>query len=441
MTLRLTIIVLLLLLCSACPRHDTGDAGVGDGGIIASKIPKYPIPFPERPYTKLHPSAAQAWFLTETAYFVVADKYKHAASSAQRSAITTEIDHNIFGVNDKVDQLFKDAIKAEPKNPLNYAAYAIYLKPRKRFKGKGFTEAYPEALQQIDKAIALWPDESSFYVTKIFIMTAPHMADQWLRSGAGEDIAIESKMPEIDTLFTNAEKYDPNNSFINYWHAILKFRYTDPDKVDSIREDVLREIEAGNHKSENYFTFGAPVPPRQITMTQLPILYGGETEAKYVDQWGQFGTYPGQTIENLVSALAAKFKWPQDKDKFAALMYFYYNLGRTKPYNRSYFSMQLPLLVTIRSQAGKDGKDAAKLADLARYLDDQYRSVGNKLYDVKLLKDPAKVNAAGINELEESGSGQENLRDYLQGPEAAYLHKAGEVLGLKFPLPEDPTQW
>ena len=34
-----------------------------------------------------------------------------------------------------------------------------------------------------------------------------------------------------------------------------------------------------------------------------------------------------------------------------------------------------------------------------------------------------------------------NLKSKLQGPQAAYLKRAGEILGLEFMLPEDPQDW
>jgi len=105
-----------------------------------------------------------------------------------------------------VDGLFQEGIKNQPQNPLNYAAYAIYLKPRKRLEPKGFIDTYDEALANIDKAIKLWPDEPSFYITKIYILTAPHQAHEWMRSGALEDVAIHEHMDQVNDLFKQAER-------------------------------------------------------------------------------------------------------------------------------------------------------------------------------------------------------------------------------------------
>ena len=91
------------------------------------------------------------------------DPKEKEKGSKLKSTLTPEIERNIFGVNDKIDQLFKDAIAAQPDNPLNIATYAYYLKARKRFHKDGSTnDTEQEAMELMDQAIALWPDESSF---------------------------------------------------------------------------------------------------------------------------------------------------------------------------------------------------------------------------------------------------------------------------------------
>ena len=44
---------------------------------------------------------------------------------------------------------------------------------------------------------------------------------------------------------TKAEQYDPQNHYINYYKALLITQYTPPDKFAEVRDEVLREIRAG----------------------------------------------------------------------------------------------------------------------------------------------------------------------------------------------------
>jgi hypothetical protein len=426
-----------LLLLTGCPGGAGRDSGTTT--YAAPKASKYPIDFPDRPYTQVHAKVREAWQLVEVSYFVVNQKYAQASKDTKEN-VAKEIDENIFGVNAKVEALFKAGIKAEPDNPLNYAAYAIYLKPRKRLKDVGFEPTWDESLAQIDKAIELWPDESSFYITKIYIMTAPHQAHEWMRAGAMEDIAIAEQMDAVGKLFVQAEKYDPQNAFINYWHAQLLFRYTDPEQFDRIKDKLLREIKAGNAKKENYFYFGAPLQPKLLD-PRLPVLTAEETEPIYFDQLVQFGNYSRPTINTMVETLLGTLSWPRDKDDIAALMFFYYNLGRTEPYDNSYFSMQQMIMDKIRLEAGTKSKDSTQLAAAGRFLEEQYLTVANQFFDLKVIQDPAKVNQVGLNQLEESGSRKMNLRLPLQQYQASFLKRFGELFGIEFPLHEDPQRW
>ncbi len=441
MPIRLTLLIAFMLLLGGCPERQpvTTTKGEGEFQYAAPKASKYPIDFPDRPYTAVHASVAKAWQLVEVSYFVVNDKYINAGKD-QRQNISKEIEEKIFGVNEEVEALFRDGIKAEPRNPLNHAAYAIYLKPRKRIVAGGYQPSWDESIAQIDKAIALWPDEPSFYTTKIYIITAPHQAHEWLRAGAMEDMAIAEMMGEVDKLFTQAEKYDPQNNFINYWHAQLLFRYTPGEALDSIKGQLLREIHAGNQKQEGYFLYGAPLPPR-ILEPQMPVLSAADTEPVYVDQLVQFGSYSRSTMNSMVTALLAKLTWPRDKREISDLMYMYYNLGRTKPYDTSYFSMQQMIMDKIRHDVTAKSDDGQNLAAAGRYLEDQYITIGNRLFELNRIRDPAQVNQVGINAAEEGGSRQMDLRDPLQQSQAAFLLRFGELVGIEFPLPADKAQW
>jgi len=255
-----------------------------------------------------------------------------------------------------------------------------------------------------------------------------------------EDVTIGKELPEVNKLFGQAEKYDPNNAFLNYWNAQLLFRYTPHDDLSKVWSQIKREIHAGNQKSDNYFIFGAPLAPRQRDGF-VPLLTAEQKDPIYVDQWLQFGSYSGQTMELMVQELLKTLTWPKDKYTYVDVMFMLYNLGRTEPYDRSYFSIQQMVLDKIRHDVDPKTDEGRKLASVGRYLDDQFHTQGNAIYNQGLIKDPAQIGLTGINWLEETGSRKTNLRDYLQGPQAAYLQKFGETMGVTFPLPEDKEKW
>jgi hypothetical protein len=433
----LFVCALALLLCGCPPADAPGTSSSGSG--LSGSAKKYPVEWLTRKYTEPAPEAAKAWELIEIGYWAVLEKFANATPE-NKLAVQGELKASIFNVNPTVEGLFKDAIKAQPDNPVNYSAYAQYLKPRRRVNGKTFVPTWNEALTQIDKAIELAPDEASYYITKIFIITAPHQAHEWMLQGAMEDLTIADKMPEVNKLFNQAEKYDPDNAFINYWHAQLLYRYTPPEELPKVWDQIQREIHAGNHKKENYFIFPAPLAPRQI-VGQAPIITAEQTGAVYADQWLQFGSYSGQTIDMLVSERLKMLKWPQDKAAIADLMYMYYNLGRTEPYDRSFFSMQHVVLDKIRRDVDPKSDEGKKLAQAGRYLEEQYLTQANKLFKSNEITDSREIGSPGINRLETTRSRHNPLMPYLQGPQAAYLKKFGEIMGVEFPLPEDPEKW
>ena len=438
MMTRLTFLLIMLLLVASGCNQDKSSSG-SQNAVLPSSKAKYPIEWPKRKYTQPAEEVVAAWRLIEISYFVINEKYLHA-TPATKVAVGNEIKSSIFNVNAEVEQLFKDAIKKQPDNPINHAAYALYLKPRRRVNGKTFVPTWNEALKEIDKAIELLPDESSYYVTKIFIITAPHQAHEWLLEGALEDVTIGGRLPEVAKLFNLAEKYDPNNSYLNYWHAQLIFRYTPHDDLPKVWDQIKREIHAGNRKSDNYFTFPAPLAPRQRD-PMLPMLTAEQTEPTYIDQWTQFGGYSGPTMELMAQELLRACHWPEDKDTIADVMYMYYNLGRTEPYDRSYFSMQQVALDKIRHDVDVKSEEGHKLAEVGRFLDSQYQTQANSLYTLNVIEDPALVGVSGINRVEETGSRRLNIREFLQGPQAAYLQKFEDVMGVDFPLPEDKEKW
>ncbi|MCC7478882.1 hypothetical protein IT575_10535 [bacterium] len=430
--------------CKGKEQAGTGKKGLASGrgleeSLNSDKAPDYPVLWDTRPYKNIHKSAQQAWFLTETAYFVVQDKWR-SATGEQRKAVEQEIDRNVFGVNDEVKQLFEDAIKAEPDNALNYASYAMWLKPRKYIKEGGFVNAYPDALKNIDKAIELWPDESRFYLQKAWIIYAPNYCGDWLRAGVDDKLAVNAALPDIEQLFATAEKYDPNNAYINYHHALTLYRFTDPAQFDSIKDALLRELRAGNQKSRNFFFFPPPLLPYSQS-ARVAVLWGTETEAIFYDHWHQFGEYPVSAVRSLVDTMTTSLQWPEQKQEIAEVMYFAYAVGRTEPFDSSYFHMQQRVMDIIMEQQKDNAEERRKLAEEARYLFAQYRDTAQELYDRKLITDVKRLDVSGVEDVERSGSRKNNIKDIVQRRHAGYLKHFAETFDVQFPLPESPEEW
>jgi hypothetical protein len=447
-----------LLLLAGCPQNGSSGGSQSstkpDIGAPAPSTPQYPIPPEDRPYQDINQSAKEAWLLIENGYWMIREKYSQAElllksdkeserkrGSEMRQATAAEIDSTIFTVNPKIEQLFIEATQAEPDNPLNIATYAYYLKPRKREIEKDkFVDAEPEALALMDQAIELWPDESSFYLLKVFIMTQANKCHDWLRSQMAENVAIADQLPEIRDLLAKAEQYFPDNHFINYYHAQLVARFTSDEDYPSVHDEILQQIRAGNRKREGFFFYPPPLPPypRQIKNVKL---IGNETEAKYIDQWNFFGHYDPASVSTIINHAADTLNWPQDKQEVGDLMYFLYQMGRTRPFDRTMFSLQLKLLDAMQKKQESGSPERLKLAEAIRYLNEQYRSTAQELFNKGLFTDPTLIDVRGINQLETTGSHAAVLRETIQGPQANFLKRAGEILGLDFPLPDDPSLW
>lgn len=440
-----------VLLLSACTKDPATTAG-GTGSKVRAEgksktaigngigIDEFPIVLYKRPYKDVADSTKKAIQLTELAYWMVADKHR-THDPAKKIEANREVEHSIFEVNDKVEGLYKDAIARQPDNPLNYAAYALYLKPRKRHKnGNEFVNCENEALAQLDKAIELWPDESVFYLLKVFVYTEPHRCHDWYRGSAMEELGIAEQMDQIEDAFHKAEQFYPANAYINYYHAITKYQFTDPARLNEIREDLLREIRAGNLKHDNYFYFPPPLP-FYTAEAQRPRLFGTETEPKYVDQWLFWGNWNITAANDLLEALSADLSWPRDKQTVADLMYFAYRLGNTKPYDRSFFAWQQILLDKLLARKDLAEKDRVQLMTAARYLGEIYREQAERLYQKKAIVDPTMLDVAGISQVESGISRQLNVEENLQGPQARYLEHFGQLFGIKFPLAKDPKDW
>jgi hypothetical protein len=465
------VLVLVLLAGAGCKQPPAATKSPGDsagnppGNSLNQRKPgadklkagedesEYPVRRSTRKYQDVHKSVKEAWFLIESSYIVVRQKFADADQMLKSSdaatrkkggeikdALGKEVDHNIFGVNDKVEQLFKDALAQEPDNPLNCAAYGYYLKARKRFKADGtITECLDEGMQQVDKAISMWPDESSFYMLKVNMLTAPHQVSDWFRNRAMEEMAIAKEIPQVRELLAKAEQYDPDNAYINYYLVQLDMMYTNPDDFASIRDEVLRQIRAGNHKPHSFFVFPPPLEPyqAQVGFTRLQT---AETEARFADHWQLFGHYDALLTGKVLTALLPTLSWPQDKDDIGELMYWLYNMGRTLPFDRSMFALQMKIL-DFYQRATDGSPEQLKWAEAGRFLTDQYHSVAQELYQRQLLEDSNKLDFLGVEHVEMRTTRQDSVKAVIQGPQAAYLKRAGEILGIKFPLPENPANW
>jgi len=461
MLTRLACVLALIALAAGaagCAERVTGGKAAAPSAKGAAKgAVEYPVPFYDRPYQDIHASAKQAWFLVETGYFVIGQKWddmqrlinsknpkEQAQGAENKKALSQELEKNIFGVNAKVEQLFQDAITKEPKNPLNCATYALYLKPRKRYKGTSgdFDNTESQAITMIDKAISIWPDEGSFYLLKIHILTEPHLCGDWLRTGAMEELAINKRLPDVRKLFEQAEKYWPDDDYVNYYRALLVTKYTDPAKFGEIRDEVLREIRAGNKKpaDRSFFFFPPPLAPR-ITRVLIPKLEATTTEAQYIDHWNHFGHISQDDVAQLVDQLIATMSWPADKEDVGEVMFMLYRLGQIGPVDRSFFAIQLRVLTPFAQKAQRGSDDALKLGDALRYLTSQYVTVATYFNSVNLLPDLTKLDVVGVAELEGTRSRYQAIFETCQGHEAAYLKYAGGALGLKFDLPADTEKW
>jgi hypothetical protein len=456
--LAVCIVLGLALMLAGCPGGGqpgavkTGAAGPGKTQASAAK---YPIPLTQRPYQKVHKSVEEAWFLVETGYAVIQQKYVYAnqliSSGSEdekqqgikaKESLSPEIQTNVFFINPKINQLFLDAIAAEPDNPLNYAAYAYYLKARKLVDDQGhyLGEGEDEAVKNIDKAIKLWPDDSMFYLLKIHILSAPHQCHEWYRGAAGEEIVLEKRLDELRNIFQLAEQYDPDNAYINYYKALLFTQLTPPESFQSIRDEVYREVVAGNQKGSGHFFFPPPLNP-YYELASAIVIKGDEKEAIYYDQWNFFGIIAASNVTQMTDQLLDQYQWPKDKESISELMLAVYQMGSIKPLSRSYFSLQSGIINKLQSQTDPKSQDYLDLANAARFLNQQYVDLANQMLREKVISDSRLIDSVGVGKAESIVFRNEPLVQKFQKREAAYLKKAGEILKIKFPLPENPEEW
>ena len=453
----------VVLLAAACQKDNAAQSGSGKGATSGdttweeqskrlSKDSEYPILWSSRAYQDIHDSARQAWWLVETSYFVVDQKYEEAAKlihskdpeerrkgADMRKATGEEMERSIFGVNDEVERLFLDAIAAQPDNPLNHAVYALYLKPRKRYQGETYVNTRSEALEQVEKAIALWPDDASFYMLKAYIISGSDRCHDWYRTISRPPEEAPQLLEELREAYTNAALYYPDNGYINYARAMDVLVYTPPQQHQSIREELMREIRSGNAKPVSIFYHGPPVAPFAIEPKE-PRLYGTEKEPVWTDQWHNFGHIDYVTVDAIVNLCGAGLTYPEDKDDIQELMYFLYRLGGTRPYDRSCFGLLPKLLVPVQF-AEDSTEERIKLQAVLTFMNTQYRDAAVELAKKKFEIKSTEFDAVGISAIETSHTGRDNIKTILQPRFGATLKKAEEELGMKFKLPTNKEAW
>jgi hypothetical protein len=438
-------------------------ASTGKGGAsaqaakTAEKLPEFlPVLRASRKYQDVDDGVKQAWYLVETSYLVVSDKWKSMEALMQskdpatlkkgaqmKEAVTKEIQTNLFGTNPQVEKLFEDAIAEHPDNPLDLVSYAVYLLPRKTYAadGKNYTEQYDRALGLMDQAIKLWPDEASFYLVKISMLTNTLKVHEWTRNLSLEEVQIRAKLPEIRQLFDQAEKYDPDNHMINYWHAQLVARLTPTDQFAKVKDEVLDQIHKGDAKPVGNFTYPPPADPWPEEAHYV-VLRADSTQALDYDVWMNYGYYDRAGMLAIYSGLLPLLHWPQDKQQVADLMFMLYNMGRTRPFDTSYFSWQEKILTTLMADPGIGQADKTQLAVANFMLQDYYNSAGKAMSTVPYITDPTKFNVEGLSEFETSHTREPRQKAVLQPFHASYLHEVADKLGLPpFALDVEPKHW
>ena len=199
----------------------------------------------------------------------------------------------------------------------------------------------------------------------------------------------------------------------------------------------MREIRAGNQKENVNFFFPPPLPAFGQVYFQ-PIIREINFSPVYVDHWNQFSMYDTLDVDALVTRLSETMSWPEDKQDIGELMVMLYQLGRTQPYDRSFFGLQLKLLQQFAEQVEQGSDAALELAETIRYLNDQYHTLGNKYFDEGFIKDPAKVGVIGIHEVELGYSHRRRMAEIGQGHHKAFLLRAAKILDLEFTLYDQP---
>lgn len=399
----------------------------------------------------IHIAAREAWLLVETSYLVIEERWNESAEMISagdpdlkekgmllRQETGDAIDNVVFGINETVEELFKEAIAQEPDSPENLATYAFYLKPRRRWVDQALIPTDIQAFELLDQAIEMDPENSLWYLMKIHFMTSPQVCHNWFREYALEEQAIQRWLPDIKEFFDKAEGYAPDNGYINYYNALLLNKFAPYDPQFPQKAELMREIRAGNKKEYVNFFFPPPLPPFSDVFYQ-PIIREKNNAAVFVDHWNQFSMLDTQDVDALLARLAASMSWPEDKEDIGELMVMLYQLGRIQPYDRSFFALQLKLLQPFAEQVDKGSDEALKLAETIRYLNDQYHTVANQFYNDGLIDDPAKVGVIGIHDVERGYSHRSSLAHLTQPHQKAFLMHAAEVLGLDYQLFDQPN--
>jgi hypothetical protein len=444
-----------LMSLAGCTDQQAGSSGAPKSGKPAATSSKseYPISRSKRNYRKVHENVEQAWFLVETSYFVVSDQLEKADRLIEsvnnadvikgvnlKSEYTKRVQNELFGINASVKQLFEDAIKAEPDNPLNMVAYAVYLKPRRTRPDDPAGEQFDEALAMMDDAIKLWPDEASFYYLKAYMMVSMHMVHNYSRSTFAEDFVVSQMWAEVRDLLAKAEKYDPANAQINYYRAQIVMRTAPPHGSEEAVQEALREIKAGNAKRYAYQYFPPPLDPF-YEVASMPTIDVNSDRAVYYDQWHQFGRTDSFDIEKMLYVLGNYLELGKNKQDVAAVMFMLYKLGRVRPYGNAYFHMQQLFLENMQGSSRTTNEDKLLLGRLMFTLSEYYNSACSRLTNELLPIDPKEYGAVGLGKIELGMTRNQRIRQLVQPFHAAYLKEVGKILDVEMPLSSDSNTW
>ena len=261
-----------------------------------------------------------------------------------------------------------------------------------------------------------------------------------VRGIAGEELALQARLPDVRKLFDKAEELWPKNSYINYQRALLVTRLTPPEEFAKVRDEVLDQVRKGNQKQQGAFYFPAPLSP-VYQYGQMPRLKAKYKSAVYVDFWTEFGHFEPSVVADLIVKLQQQMTWRKDKADAGEVMFMLYKLGTVLPKDHSLLSLQVQVLQPFSEKAKQDSAEQKQLSEVLRFLNDQYITVARELYNEGLLKDATKLDVIGVAQMETRYPRNTMIIDLCQGHQAAYLKRAGEVLGLKFDLPANPEEW
>jgi hypothetical protein len=218
-------------------------------------------------------------------------------------------------------------------------------------------------------------------------------------------------------------------------------RLTPTKDFDKVKPEILEQIRKGNSKPVGHFAFPPPADAYPEMAHYVELRSEFQSSQNY-DAWMNYGYYDQPGLLTLYDNLVPELHWPQDKQTVADLMFMFYNLGRTKPFDTSFFSWQQRILASLQADPGASQQAKTELGNALLVLNDYFTATCQELAAVPLMFDPTKFDVVGLSEFETTTSRQERQREIVQAREASYLSAVAPKLGLPpFPLDPDPSHW